>query len=751
MSTLRIFWKTRRFWYFWGKITATLSLFLILLIPVWWRTGYLFALFFYPPFVLFLYFSWFIAEFLQKQEIKLDLSELKKTKTKKSLLSRLFLNTEFGNFLRRHTSFKKEYLTNLSLDKQKPSFSEIPDLLEALLSDLELFSFWEKVGVKKGEGEYLWVWYLLEREQKRRKWWSRDSLGILGSPILEFVAGQSSFLSIFSRDLVARAFSQRVEKLWGRKEHYLQLLRGLREKGRVFLMGEPGTGKKTLLYKLVRDSYSGNLKGFEELEHRRFVWLSTDRILALPKEDREPVFSRILKEAKTFGVILFISDLSLLLSSELKTVFVENVEKEKIEFIATLTPFEKSKFSFEFPTLFSGGVVIKTEELSFKNALLVLVERAVLFERKTGKRVLWSSLREAVFLSARYLPQIPFPQKAVDVFDTAFKRSGKILEPHFVRQIVQEKVKIPIAQVEEKEKQILLNLESLLHTRVVNQERAISVIANSLRRARSGVSIRKGPMGAFLFLGPTGVGKTETAKALSEIYFGSEDKMVRIDMSEFQKKDSIDRLIGTEQEEGRLSLAIRHNPFCVVLLDEIEKAHPDILNLFLQVLDEGYFTDGKGRKIHFHNTILIATSNAGYHVILESLKKKRDWDKVKEKILEYVFAEGVFRPEFINRFDEVVVFQPLREEELFKIAGLMLKKLAKKLEDKYIKMEITPELQKEIAKLGFDIRFGAREMRRVIQEKIENNISKAILSGELKAGDRVRIKVPSFDLEISSL
>jgi len=269
-----------------------------------------------------------------------------------------------------------------------------------------------------------------------------------------------------------------------------------------------------------------------------------------------------------------------------------------------------------------------------------------------------------------------------------------------------------------------------------------------LRRARAQVTVRKGPMGAFLFLGPTGVGKTETAKALAQVYFGSEERMVRLDMSEFQAAADIPRLLGSPGEEGLLTTQIRENPFSLLLLDEIEKAHPNILNLFLQVLDEGFVTDGLGRKIDFKHCIIIATSNAGYQIILKAIEEKKEWIGVKREMLDYLFEEGIFRPEFINRFDAMVVFHPLSKDNLLGIAELLLQKLKRNLEEKNIEFVITLPLKEKIVELGYNPMFGAREMRRAIQDNVENVFASAILSGELDRGDRVEIDPVNFTLKI---
>jgi ATP-dependent Clp protease ATP-binding subunit ClpC len=378
----------------------------------------------------------------------------------------------------------------------------------------------------------------------------------------------------------------------------------------------------------------------------------------------------------------------------------------------------------------------------------------LVLERKYKKFISYPALREIITLTERYLPSLPFPEKAMDILDevviyVADSTRDPIVLPKHVDKIISEKTQIPVGEIEAKEKNILLNLEDLIHQRIINQEEAVNEVSSAMRRARTGVTIRKGPMGCFLFLGPTGVGKTETSKALAEIYFGSEEKMIRLDMSEFQNTTDIPRLIGAAGEEGMLTTKVRESPFSLVLLDEIEKAHPNILNLFLQVLDEGNLTDGLGRKVDFKSTIIIATSNAAYKVILKALKEKTEWSKVKQKLLENLFAEGIFRPEFINRFDAMVVFRPLTKENLLDIAELFLQKLKKNLQEKEVEFLITPELKEKIVELGYDPTFGAREMRRVIQDRVENILASALLSDRLKRGYRVKVDPEKFELIIN--
>jgi ATP-dependent Clp protease ATP-binding subunit ClpC len=387
---------------------------------------------------------------------------------------------------------------------------------------------------------------------------------------------------------------------------------------------------------------------------------------------------------------------------------------------------------------------IEVPEISADETLMVLESLVPVLEKKYKVFISFPALRDIIYLTDRYLSSLTFPEKAIKVLDEVVAYVGvstkeKIVLPKHVEKIITEKTEVPVGEINQKEKEVLLNLEKLIHQRIINQEEAVSDVSAAMRRARSEVTIRKGPIGCFLFLGPTGVGKTETSKALAQFYFGSEKTMIRLDMSEFQDTKDIPRLIGSINEMGILVNQVRENPFSLILLDEIEKSHPNILNLFLQVLDEGYLTDGFGKKVDFKNTIIIATSNAGYQIILEAIKQASEWSGVKQKLIDYLFKQRTFRPEFLNRFDAVVVFKPLNKANLLDISELMLAQLKKNLSEKGIDFVANEALKEKIVELGYNPIFGAREMRRVVQDKVENILAQALLSDKIYRGSKVEV------------
>jgi ATP-dependent Clp protease ATP-binding subunit ClpB len=310
-----------------------------------------------------------------------------------------------------------------------------------------------------------------------------------------------------------------------------------------------------------------------------------------------------------------------------------------------------------------------------------------------------------------------------------------------IAEVVSRATGIPVSKMMTGEREKLLRMESRLHERVVGQDEAVSLVSDAIRRSRAGLSDPNRPYGSFLFLGPTGVGKTELCKALAQFLFDSEEQMVRIDMSEFMEKHSVSRLIGAPpgyvgyEEGGTLTEAVRRKPYSVILLDEVEKAHPDVFNVLLQVLDDGRLTDGQGRTVDFRNTVVVMTSNLG------SPEIQRLAGQPSAEIKEAVMAEVKvhFRPEFINRIDEIVVFHALGQEHIRNIARIQLKRLESRVEERGMRLEVSDAALDEVANVGFDPLFGARPLKRAIQQRIENPVAKLILEGKFGPNDVIPV------------
>ncbi|MFS0557866.1 ATP-dependent Clp protease ATP-binding subunit [Brevibacillus sp. 179-C9.3 HS] len=345
------------------------------------------------------------------------------------------------------------------------------------------------------------------------------------------------------------------------------------------------------------------------------------------------------------------------------------------------------------------------------------------------------------------------------------ERQGQLnmeVTPEDIAQVVASWTGIPVLKLKEEETERLLKMEEILHDRVIGQDEAVKSISRAIRRARAGLKDPKRPIGSFIFLGPTGVGKTELARAVAETLFGDEDAMIRVDMSEYMEKHSTARLVGAPpgyvgfDEGGQLTEKVRRKPYSVILLDEIEKAHPDVFNILLQVLDDGRLTDSKGRTVDFRNTVVIMTSNVGASMIKKNTTlgfttndSERKYQDMKDKVMDEL--KKSFRPEFLNRIDEVIVFHSLEQEHIEQIVSLMTEELRKRLKEQDIDFQLTEEAKKVLAKEGFDPAYGARPLRRAIQRHIEDNLSEELLKGTISKGDTVNIEAEEGKLVVKRL
>ncbi|MFW6210297.1 MAG: AAA family ATPase, partial [Patescibacteria group bacterium] len=314
----------------------------------------------------------------------------------------------------------------------------------------------------------------------------------------------------------------------------------------------------------------------------------------------------------------------------------------------------------------------------------------------------------------------------------------------YVYTIVSEKTGIPAGPIASEERDRLLHLEDRLHQLVVGQEPAISAIARTMRRARSGIQDSEKPIGSFLFLGPTGVGKTETAKALATVFFGGEHELQRLDMSEYSGDEAVGHLIGTATAPGALPTLLREHPYCVLLLDEFEKASQSVHDVFLQILDEGRFTDARGISVNARNTIIIATSNAGSQLILRTVQQRKELAHLTGHIIDHIVSEGTLRPELINRFDSTIIFEPLDVEEQTEVAGLMLRQLYERIRDRGYELRVSENLLDLLVETGYDPEYGARPMRRVLQDVIEEKVAQKIIAGAVKKGDTLTLDTSDF-------
>ena len=603
-----------------------------------------------------------------------------------------------------------------------------------------------------------WEDYIYYNLKRGKQFWRLENLLKKKGVGKRWAAGYTVNLDKYSVDVSEIIDKQKLSiQLIGHQKEIYAVERILARSGEnnVLLVGRSGAGRSTIAYALAKKIGEG--KTFPGLNYKRVLELDMQAVLAGLNNPGD-ILERlriIFSEAINAGnVILIIDEIQNYLGSDkgpaaidISSVMLPYLTSSNFQVIGITTPDGFHKYIENNASIKNLFVKVEVEEATPAQTIYILEDMSPGLEKRYGIEANYRILRDIVKLTERYIQDAPFPEKAIDILTEvliyAKSKNQKRVLPDDVNKIISDRVQVPIGAIKADEKKKLLDLEQRIHQRVVNQEEAVKVISEAMRRARVGVKTGKRPIGSFLFLGPTGVGKTETSKALAEAYFGAENRMIRFDMSEYQEISSIGRLIGSAEknEPGLFTNAVSDAPFSLILLDEIEKAHPNILNLFLQVLDEGWLTDAFGKKISFTDTIIIGTSNAGSELIRQCVKQGRNLVSFKDDLVDYLLKQGIFRAEFLNRFDAVVVFGPLTHEHLIKIAVLMMNDLSKRLyEGMGIRLIVNPDLIEKIVQLGYKPEFGARPMRRVIQDEIESRVAKIILEKNLKRGDFVEIK-----------
>jgi len=529
----------------------------------------------------------------------------------------------------------------------------------------------------------------------------------------------------------------------------------------ALLVGEAGIGKETIVahlaFKLTKDEVP------PALFDKRLVSLEINNLVAgATAEELNSRLKKIVEEIEIAGnVIIYIPDIHNLVrtsgaaylsaADQLMPVIMNNA----FPIIGATYPKEFKQF-IEPRSDFAGAFeIIRVNEISESDAEKVLSYDGLLLEREFGVAVSFGAIKKSVVLAKKYFRSKFLPSSADELLKSALveakKRGEKLVGPEIVVSVAEAKVNIPIHEAKGEEAEQLLKLEETMHERLIDQEEAVKAVADALREYRSGLARPGGPIASFLFVGPTGVGKTELAKTLAKIQFGSEKAMVRFDMTEYQDKQSFYRFIGSPDGtvNGALTEAIMQKPYSLVLLDEFEKAFPDILNLFLQVFDDGRLTDNLGRTVDFQNTVIIATSNAHSDIINEAMNQGQSMTDIAEYLKKKLV--DVFKPELLNRFSRIVVFKNLSPEDLEKIVRLNLGDIILLAGEQGIKLEFDEALMKQFAKWGFDPAFGARPLRRVIDEKLKAPLAQAILEKKAGKGSRIKVGLKGDELEFTLL
>lgn len=554
-------------------------------------------------------------------------------------------------------------------------------------------------------------------------------------------------LDLVSDDLTHLAAKSDITDFLGREKVVSEVVNVLSQDSNrnVILVGPAGAGKTTLARSIAKKIITGDAP--PSLATKRLVSLDLSRLLSgvtVEGELAEKVKNVFEEIQFVQNIIVYVDEIQNLgigdaaTSFNLYSLMMPYLESDTLQFLGSTEPENYAKIlekNQAFARLFTK---IELPPADIKETKSILQSAALDLEFNKGVKVSLLAVKTIVDLSSKLIHDRVLPDAALSVFsEVKPKAKDGTITSIQAKEVIGLRVNVPIEAVGTAQKQELLNLETKIHQKMIDQEEAVKAVSDTLRRAAISLREYNRPIGSFLFVGPTGVGKTELAKTLSEIYFKGGAAFVRFDMSEYQSSESINRLIGTISEPGELTEAIKNKPYALVLLDEFEKATPQILNLFLQVLEDGRLTDASGKHIDFTNTIIIATSNAASLLIAQGLQSGKSAEQLRQTVKDELLKQ--FRPELVNRFDDVIIFKPLSPEDLQKIVRIKLVALAKLLKEQGYIVEFDESLVVELAKKGFDPVLGARPLRRLIQDTLEAKLSIRILEGKLPKGQVYKV------------
>ncbi|MFA5113185.1 MAG: ATP-dependent Clp protease ATP-binding subunit [Candidatus Margulisiibacteriota bacterium] len=582
-------------------------------------------------------------------------------------------------------------------------------------------------------------------------------------------SGKTPLLELYGRDLTTLATEKKLDPVVGRAreiERVTQIL-SRRRKNNPVLIGEAGVGKTAIVEGLAQKIVAGDIP--RTLQNKRLVSLDLGLLIAGTRYrgEFEERLKKVIDEViKSESVVLFIDELHTLIGAgaaegamDAANILKPALARGEIQCIGATTIDEYRKRIESDPALERRFQSVMVGEPSVAETIEILKGLRARYEEFHKVKITDDALLAAGRLSARYIPDRFLPDKAIDLIDEAASRimlkggENKIVDAEVIAQVVSAWTSVPVTQLTAAETERLLKMEAELSAKVIGQEEAIKVIARSIRRARAGLKDPRRPIGSFIFLGPSGVGKTELAKRLAEFLFGETDAMIRLDMSEYLESHTVSRLVGSPPgyvgfgEGGQLTEPVRRRPHSVVLFDEIEKAHPDVMNILLQILDEGQVTDAQGHQIDFKNTVIIMTSNVGADLLRKESQigfvtrddAQAGYEKMKATVLEQL--KKSFRPEFLNRVDESVVFRPLAKEDLAAIIDVMLAEVNQRLEEKGFLLVLSKKAKQFLVDKSYDPKYGARPLRRALEEKLEDPLSEEVLRGRFEFGTEIKADI----------
>jgi ATP-dependent Clp protease ATP-binding subunit ClpC len=554
-----------------------------------------------------------------------------------------------------------------------------------------------------------------------------------------------------------------IFQLVAHEESLNQLMGIFSKNGRqnIVLVGQSGAGKTEIVEAFASRLLDARAKVPDNLRFRQVYSLDAASLIAAAPDrgGLEQLIPQVLDEAySSKNIIICLDNAQLFFEDGIGSVDITNVllpilKAGNLRMILTVDEQRFLEISKHNPELANALNRVVVSPANRDEAIKIMQDQTIMIEFKNDVTFMYQSLVEAYRLGDRYVHDQSMPGKAIKLMESAANYSDDgLVSAESVRQAIEKTMDIKVSvatDTDEREK--LLNLEELIHGRMINQVRAVNVVSDALRRARAGVRNLNRPIGTFLFLGPTGVGKTELAKSLAEIYFKGEDRIIRVDMNEYAGPNDVNRLIADGVDDANsLTARVMKQPFSVVLLDEIEKAHTNVMSTLLQMLDEGILRDIKNREVSFRDAIIVATSNAGADRIREYIDRGYDIEQFEDKFVDELISSNQFRPEFLNRFDEIVMFRPLNKNELLKVVDLMIDSVNKTLSLQKVSVKVADDAKEYLVEAGYDPRLGARPMRRVVQRAVENTVAKQMLSGTVEPGSVVEISLDQVKKIIDS-
>lgn len=599
-----------------------------------------------------------------------------------------------------------------------------------------------------------WFNRYFSKRIKKSSWWSRENLFSYPPIARDWDRGYTPNLNKFSYDLTSEI--QHYKHLVDREKEIklIEQVLAKSEEANALIVGEEGVGKHTIVEAFAKKIYHGHCLPL--LAYKRLVKLDMEKILSQSQDfnQKNQLLKTLLEEATASKNIILLVDnihqyLSSDLSIDLSVVLSEFAKKNTIQFLGITTPFFYQKYILNNEKINRLFEKVDVYEIKKEEAEEILLDLALEYEPHYKIKIAYETITEIINKSANYITDIPFPEKAIKLLDEACvyaqQKKKNFLTPEIIYEILQEKLHVPLTITEDLREK-LLNFESILKNEIFYQDDAINKLAATLRKSFVLSSQRKKPLASFLFLGPSGVGKTETAKALAKHFFGSEKNLIRFDMSLYQQKEDITNLIGSSltNSPGLLTKTLREKPYGVLLLDEIEKANKDLINIFLTLLDEGYLTDAFGKKIDGKNLVIIATSNAGSEYINKLINNNTvdDINNSNQELnfFNYLVENKYFSPEFLNRFDGIIIYKPLLKQAIIKIINKKLMTLKDELANNYrIKINFSESFISSLAEKCHQGVYGARNIDRVIRDETEDQIAKMILLKKIKEGDELII------------